>query len=132
MSGALIELTPLSRVLLWLRGVVLFLQLWRVVLGRPALALSFILQFGGTFPLFQIRRPKVSLLLFKLLLDLDGYQYVVPSEEMFRNSISCLENLRQNHIINLVSTRFEPTSVVLGCTCVGSHGILEPNVALYP
>ena len=39
-SGALMELTPLSYVLL-LRSVVLFLRLWQVVLGHPALALSF-------------------------------------------------------------------------------------------
>ena len=45
------ELTPLSHVLIWLRGVVLFLCLWQVVLGRHALALSFVLWFGGTFPL---------------------------------------------------------------------------------
>ena len=65
------ELTPLSYVLFRLRGTVLYLQLWWVVLGRPALALSFVLQLGGTFPLLQIHRSKVSLLLFKLLLDLD-------------------------------------------------------------
>ena len=66
------ELTPLSCVLLRLRGVVLCLRLRRVVLGHPALALSFVLWFGGTFPLLWIRRSKVSLLLFKLLLDLDS------------------------------------------------------------
>jgi len=66
------ELTPFSRVLFPLRGIVLCLQLWRVVLGCPALALPFVLCFRGTFPLLQIRRSKVSLLLFKLLLDLDG------------------------------------------------------------
>ena len=65
------ELTPFSRVLFQRRSTVLFLQLWWVVLGRPTLALSFVLWFGGTFPLFRIRRPKVLLLLFKLLLDLD-------------------------------------------------------------
>ena len=66
------ELTSLSRVLLRLCIVVLCLWPWRVVLGHPALALSFVLWFGGTFPLLQIHRSKVSLLLFKLLLDLDG------------------------------------------------------------
>ena len=66
------EITPFSRVLFRLRGVILCLQLWRVVLGCPALALSFILHFRGTFPLLQIHRSKVSLLLFKLLLDLNG------------------------------------------------------------
>ena len=66
------ELTQLSRVLFQLRGTVLFLQLWWLVLGCPALALSFVLRFGGTFPLLQIRRSKVSLLLFKLLLYLDN------------------------------------------------------------
>lgn len=66
------ELTPFSRVLFRLRGAVLCLQLWRVVFGCPALALSFVLSFRGTFPLLQIRRSKVSLLLIKLLLDLDG------------------------------------------------------------
>ena len=64
------ELTPLPRVLFWLRGVFLFLWLWRVILGRSALAWSFVLRFGGTFPLLLIRRPKVSLFLFELLLNL--------------------------------------------------------------
>ena len=66
------ELTPFSRVLFRLSGVVLYLQIWRVVLGCPALALSFVFWFRGTFPLLRIRRSKVSLLLFKLLLDLDS------------------------------------------------------------
>ena len=66
------ELTPFSHVLFRLCDTILFLQLWRVVLGFPALALSFVLCFRGTFPLLQICRSKVSLLLFKLLLDLDG------------------------------------------------------------
>ena len=70
MSGALIELTPLSRVLLWLCGVVLRLWLLQVVLSRHALALSFVLLFGRTFPLLLIRRSKVSLLLFGFLLNL--------------------------------------------------------------
>jgi hypothetical protein len=64
------ELTPLPRVLFWLRGVVLCLWLWQVVLGHPALAWSFVLWFGGTFPLLLIRKPKVSLFLFELLLNL--------------------------------------------------------------
>ena len=66
------ELTPLSCVLFQLHNDVLSLQLWRVVLGCPALALSFVLRFGGTFPLLRIRRSNVSLLLFKLLLNLDS------------------------------------------------------------
>ena len=66
------ELTLFSHVLFQLRGTVLCLQLWQVFLGRPALTLSFFLWFGGTFHLLWIRRSKVSLLLFKLLLDLDG------------------------------------------------------------
>ena len=65
------ELTPLSRVLLRLRGIILCLPLSWVVLGRPALDLSFILWFGGTFALLQIGKSKVSLLLFKIFLDLD-------------------------------------------------------------
>ena len=72
MSGDLMELTPLSCVLLRLHGVVIFLQLRRVILGHPALALSFVSHFRGTFPLLQICRYKVSLLLFKLLLYLDN------------------------------------------------------------
>ena len=64
------ELTPLSCVLLWLRGVVLCLCLRKVVLGCHALALSFFLRFGGTFPLILIHRSKVSLLLFEFLLNL--------------------------------------------------------------
>ena len=70
MSGALMELTPLPHVLFWLHGVVLFLQIWRVVLSRLALALSFVMCFGGNFPLLLIRKLKVSLLLFELLLNL--------------------------------------------------------------
>ena len=46
------ELTTLSHVLIWLRSFVLFLQLWQVVLGHPALALSFVKQFVGVFPFF--------------------------------------------------------------------------------
>ena len=64
------ELTPLSRVILWIHGVVIFLWIWQVVLGCPALALSFVMWFGGTFPLLLIRISKVSLLLFELLLKL--------------------------------------------------------------
>ena len=64
------ELTPLSCVLLRLHDDFLCLRLWQVFLGRHALALSFFLWFGGTFPLLLIRRSKVSLLLFKFLLNL--------------------------------------------------------------
>lgn len=71
-DGALMELTPLSRVLLWICSVFLCLWPWWVVLGHLALAFSFVLRFGGTFPLLQIHRSKVSLVLFKLLLDLNG------------------------------------------------------------
>ena len=69
-SGALMELTPLSHVLLWLCGVVLCLWLWQVVLSRHALALSFFLWFWNTLHLLLIRRSKVSLLLFEFLLNL--------------------------------------------------------------
>ena len=64
------ELIPLSRVLIWLHGVVICLCLWQVVLGHHALDLSFVLRFGGTFPLLLIRKSKVSLLLFEFLLNL--------------------------------------------------------------
>ena len=64
------ELTPLSRVLLWLCGVVLCLWLRQVFLSRYALALSFVLRFGSTFPLLVIRRSKVSFLLFEFLLNI--------------------------------------------------------------
>jgi hypothetical protein len=60
----------LPYVLFWLRGVILFLRLWRVFLYCRALAWSFVQRLGGTFPLLLIRRPKVSLLLFELLLNL--------------------------------------------------------------
>ena len=66
------ELTPFSHVLFSLPDAILCLQLWRVVLGCPALALSFVLWFRGTFPLLWIRRSKISLLLFQLLFDLDS------------------------------------------------------------
>jgi hypothetical protein len=64
------ELTPLPHVLFWLRGVVLCLRLWGVVLGCPVLAWSFVQRLGDTFPLLLIRKPKVSLLLFGPLLNL--------------------------------------------------------------
>jgi hypothetical protein len=64
------ELTPLSCVLLWIHGVVLFLWIWKVFLSHHALDLSFVLWFGGTFPLILIRISKVSLLLFEFLLNL--------------------------------------------------------------
>ena len=66
------ELPPFSHVLLFLRGVVLCLQLQRVVLGCLDLDFSFALQFGAPFPCFRIHRSKVSLLLFKLLLNFDS------------------------------------------------------------
>ena len=62
-SGALMELAPLSRFLLRLCSVSLCLQLWKVFLSRHALAVSLVLLFGGTFPLLWIRRSKVSLFL---------------------------------------------------------------------
>ena len=65
------ELKPFPLVLLHLRGVLLCLQHQQVVLSHLALALSFVLRLGGTFRLLQIHESKVSLLLFKLLLDLD-------------------------------------------------------------
>ena len=64
------ELTPLSRVLIWLHGVFLCLFICQVVLGYHALDLSFIIWFGGTFILILIRRSKVSLPLFEFLLNL--------------------------------------------------------------
>ena len=72
MSGALMELTPLSCVLLWLHRVFLCLHHRKVVLGHHALDLSFFLQFEGPFPLLLIRRSKVSLLLFEFLLNLSS------------------------------------------------------------
>ena len=64
------ELTPLSHVLLWLRGVFLFLWIWRVILDHLVLALSFVLWFGGTFPLLLIHRSIIFLLLFEIFLNL--------------------------------------------------------------
>ena len=57
--------------------------------GSPHLALLFVLWFGGTFPLLWIHRSKVSLLLFKLLLDLN------------RISVSCAErgDVQEYHLI---------------------------------
>ena len=68
-SGARMELTPLSHVLFRLRNIILWFPHGWVVLGCPALALPFVLWFGGTFPLLQIHRSKVSFLFFELLLD---------------------------------------------------------------
>ena len=71
-SGDLIELTPFSRVLLFLRGVVLFLWLRRVILGRLTLPFSFSILYLGVFPLLLTRKSKLSHLLFKLFLNLDS------------------------------------------------------------
>lgn len=81
--------SPVSHVLLHLHGVVLFLQLQRVVLGRPNLDWSFVMWFGGAFSLLWIHRYKVSLLLFKLLPNL----YSIP--------IHCVErgNVQELHVI---------------------------------
>jgi len=57
------ELTPLSCVIIWLCGFVIFLQLRLVFLGHLALASLFVL---------RIQKSKVLLLFFKLLLDLDS------------------------------------------------------------
>ena len=77
------ELTPFSRVLLHLHGVVLCLQLRRVVLGSPALAWSLVLWLEGAFSLLWIRKSKVPLLLFKLQLNL----YSVPIHCAERGSV---------------------------------------------
>ena len=68
------ELTPFSRVIIHLCGVFLCLHLWWVFLGSLALAWSFVLWFGGAFSLLWIRRSKIPLLLFKLLVNI----YNVP------------------------------------------------------
>lgn len=64
------ETTLISPVLLWLHSFVLFLQLWRVILDCPTLALSFCLWFLGSFAFILIHRYKVSLILLELLLNL--------------------------------------------------------------
>ena len=66
------ELTSFPHVLFQPRDTILCFQFWQVFLGHRALALSFVLQFGGTFRLLRIHRSKILLLLFKLFLDLDG------------------------------------------------------------
>jgi len=66
------EITPLSHFLLCLRGVILCLWLWWVILGHPALGLSFALLFRGASTLLWIHRSKVSLFMFKLFLNLDS------------------------------------------------------------
>ena len=104
-SGALMELTPLSCVLLCLRGVVIFLQLRRVIMGRLVLALSFALRFGGAFPLLQVHRSKVSLLLFKFMLDLD------------------------NVSIGNSKSRCPRTPSHPRCTCVDNHHTWVPKVS---
>ena len=68
-SGALMELAPLSCFLLRLCSVALFLRLWKFFLSFHALAVSLVLWFGGTFTLLLIRRSKVSLFLFEFLLN---------------------------------------------------------------
>jgi hypothetical protein len=64
------ELIALSRVLLRIHGVVIFLWIYQVVLRHHVLDLSFALWFGGTFHFLLIRRSKVLLLLFEFLLNL--------------------------------------------------------------
>ena len=61
MSVAAMKLTLLPHVLLWICSFALI---------RSALAVSLVLQFGGTFSWLQIRRSKFSLFLVKFLLDL--------------------------------------------------------------
>ena len=85
------------------------LTAWWVFLGYLALTLSFVLRFGGTFPLLQIHRSKVSLLYFKLLLDLDGVS-----------------------VCHAQTRRCPGTPSHLGCTCVGSHSTWVPNFSLNP
>lgn len=62
------ELTPLSSVLICVRGVVICLQLWWFILGHPALDLS-----------------KVSLILFQFLLDLNSTSKGGAKREVFQD-----------------------------------------------
>ena len=71
-SGVVMKFTPLPHVL-WICGV---------VLSRLALAFPLVLWFGGTFPWLQIRISKVSLLLFKFLLDLGNIAICRRSESV--------------------------------------------------
>lgn len=65
------ELTSFPCVLLCVHDVFLYFHLQWFVLGLPALDLSFVLRLGGAFHLLRIRKSKVSLLLFKFLLNFD-------------------------------------------------------------
>jgi len=76
-SGALMGLTPLSCILLWLRGGALYLQLWRVVLGHPACPLF--------FKFIDLKSHFFCLNFYSIL---TVYQYTMLSKEMSRNSIS--------------------------------------------
>ena len=64
------EITPLSRVLLWLCDFFLCLWLRQVFLSHHALDFSFVLLFRGTFPLLLIHKSKISILLFEFQLNL--------------------------------------------------------------
>jgi hypothetical protein len=69
------EVAPLSSIFLCLSGVLLCLRLGMVVLILSIFALFFVLWVGATLSwllLCGAPRPKLSRLLFELLLDFDG------------------------------------------------------------
>jgi len=68
---------------LWCSSSIAALAGWP---SYPALALSFVPWFWGAFSLLRINRSKVSLLLFKLLLNLDS---VSIEENVTRFSFHC-------------------------------------------
>jgi len=75
MPGALMEVAPLTDIFLHLPIVLICLQLGIVFLRFPIFSLSFFLRVGATLALlllWGVYRPKLSRLLFKLMLDFDG------------------------------------------------------------
>ena len=73
--GSLMELTPLPNVFLCLLIVLLCLRIRMVFLILSILSLCFVLRVGATFSLlllWGVHRPKLSRLLFKLLLDFNS------------------------------------------------------------
>jgi len=96
------EFTPLPSVFCYLLITLIFLQLGPVVLRRSILALSFILWVGAKFfflMLWWIWRSKLSLLLFKFLLDLNNI------------SISCVQwwDVQYLHLFRCIYENYRNT-----------------------
>jgi hypothetical protein len=75
MPGDFIEFAPLLDIFLCLSGVLLFLHPRMVLLRLSIFDMSFVLRVGASLSwifLCGVPRPKLSRLLFEILLDFDG------------------------------------------------------------